>query len=307
MIFCGSMLCADVMSVPCTPTGIDHMTKIELSNSWYDDVAVTENVTEELSGQVNPDWNFDTVLHAKFDGNPSAGNVNWELDTVSHLLIKRRKSDEFKWTTLQVQKVRTLEDFNLKNTDITAAPNCEYQYAAVPIINGIEGFYSVDQVSVRSNCLLIADRDGVWCTSITDNYLDNASVVPNSVITTMYDKYPTIVSNSAANYEEITVQAQFFPANENGCVSITDHDKERIHYHKQAKLFLRNGNGKILKSIDGACWLVYVTQPPQDTAVDSYRNRKLTFTCTEIADIEDEEALYLLGFTPTVTEEWWNR
>ncbi len=307
MIFCGSMLCADIMSVPCAPADVHHINRIELSNGRYDDLRVTENVTEELSGEVTQDWDFDTILHAKFDGNTSAGNVNWDFNSVSHLIIKRKKSDEFKWITIRVQKVEKLEDFNLRNTDLTAVPNCEYQYAAVPVINGVEGFYSVDNVDVKSSCLLIADRDGIWCTDITDNYLDNTSIVPNSVVNTMYDRYPTIVGNSAANYEEVTVNAQFFPNDGNGCIHISDNDKERISYNKQAKMFLRNGNAKILKSIDGNVWLCYVTQPPHDTAVDSYKNRKLTFTCTEIGQTDSEEDLYLAGFIPTVTEEWWNR
>ncbi len=84
------MFCADVMSVPCTPTDLDTITKIELSGGWYDDLRVTQNVTEELSSEINPYWDWDTILHAKFNGNTSAGNVDWNYQEVSHLLIKRR-------------------------------------------------------------------------------------------------------------------------------------------------------------------------------------------------------------------------
>ena len=306
MIFMGSMLCADMMSVTCTPTAIDNITRIELSNGEFDDLRVTKNTTEELGVTIPQEWDFDTILHAKFNGNLSAGNVNWNLDTVSHIIIKRKKTGDFKWITLEALKVETIKDFNIKNIDVTATPNCGYQYAVVPIINGVEGFYFVCNVEVKTNTLMLADKDEVWSTYLTDNYLDNTSVVPQQTITTMYDTYPTIVRNTEANYEEITVNAQFFPTGEDGCEIIPDDDRKRIHYNNGAKRFLRNGKTKILKSMDGNIWLIYVTTPPTDTATYDYQNRKLSFTCTEVGSMESEKDLYDAGFI-TATEEWWNR
>ena len=306
MICCGSLFCADVMSVACTPTDISNITRIELSDGIYDDLRATQNVTEELSSEINQEWDWDTILHAKFNDNTSAGNVDWDLDSVSYLLIKRKKVNEFKWITLEVRETKTIEDFNLRNIDITATPNYEYQYAAVPIINGVEGFYSIDTVKVLINSLFIGDRDEVWCTDISDNYLDNVSQVPQQSVVTMYDRYPTIVRNTAANYEEITVNAQFFPTEEDGCTIDLDGDEQkRIDYNNRAKMFLRNENTKILKSMDGNIWLVYVTTPPSDTAVDDYRNRKITFTCTEVGDVNNEEDLYEAGLI-TAESQWWN-
>ncbi|WWR16815.1 hypothetical protein V1224_05115 [Lachnospiraceae bacterium JLR.KK008] len=306
MIFLGSMFCADIMSVPCTPTDMNNIVKADLSDGEYDDLRVSQNVTDELKVTIPQEWDWDTILHAKFNGNTCAGNVNWRLDTVSHLIIKRKKAGDFKWITLETHKVETIADFNIKNIDITARPDYAYQYAAVPIINGREGFYFTCNVEVKSNSLMIADQDEVWNTNLSDNYLDNTSIVPQQTVTTMYDKYPTIVRNTEANYEEITVNAQFFPTADNGCEYILDDDQRRINYNNAAKLFLRNGKPKILKSVDGNLWLVYVTTPPSDTAVDDYRNRKITFTCTEVGDPERERDLYDAGFI-TATEEWWNR
>lgn len=306
MICCGSLFCADVMSVACTPTDINNITRMELSDGMYDDLRVTHNITEELSSEVNQEWDWDTILHAKFNSNTSAGNVDWDLDRVSYLLIKRKKVNEFKWITLEAHETKTIDDFNLRNIDITATPNYEYQYAAVPIINGVEGFYSIDTVKVLINSLFIGDRDEVWCTDISDNYLDNVSQVPQQSVVTMYDRYPTIVRNTAANYEEITVNAQFFPTEDDGCTINLDGDEQkRVYYNNRAKMFLRNGNTKILKSMDGNIWLVYVTTPPSDTAVDDYKNRKITFTCTEVGDVNDEEDLYEAGLI-TAESQWWN-
>ena len=307
MFFCGGLLCADIMSVACTPTNIDNINKIELSNGWYDDLRVTKNVTEELSSKVNQDWDWDTILHAKFDGDVSAGNVNWNLSKVSYLLVKRKKSKDFKWTTVKVQKVSNRDDFNLRDIDVTATPGYEYQYAAVPIIEGIEGFYSIDTVDVKTNSLVITDKDEIWQTMVTDNYLDNTSVVPNSLIETMYSKYPTVVRNTAANYEKIQVNATFLPLEDDDCTIDFDDDQKRIEYNNKAKMFLRNDKIKILKSMSGDIWLCYVCDPPSDTAQDNYKNRKLTFGLVEVGNPDSEEDLWYAGFIPTVTEEWWNR
>ena len=71
-------------------------------------------------------------------------------------------------------------------------------------------------------------------------------------------------------------------------------------------MFLRNGNGKVLKSCDGRCFGIYVTNPPVDQAVDHYKNRKISFSCTEIFDVDDEEALYNVGIS-SVPQQYWNR
>ena len=306
MMFFGDLLSGNVMSVPCTPTDIDNITRVELSNGWYDDLRITHNVEEELSSEVNQDWDWDTILHAKFDDNIGAGHVLWNFDTVSHLLIKRKKVDDFKWITLEVHKIETIEDFNIRNIDKTAKPNYQYQYAAVPIKNGVEDFYSICDIEVKSNCLVIIDRDSIWQTNITDNYLDSTSVVPNTVVETMYETYPTIVRNTNANYETISVNASFYPSDENGCAIVIDDDAKRIDYSDKAKMFLRNGKAKILKSEDGRCFLGYVTTPPTDTADSDYRNRKISFSITEIGNIENEQDLYDNGFSD-VTQEWWNK
>ena len=70
---------------------------------------------------------------------------------------------------------------------------------------------------------------------MTDNYLDSTSVTPNSVVETMYDRYPTIVRNTAADYEQIDVTAQFFPFEDDGCTIDLDDDQRRIEYNDKAK------------------------------------------------------------------------
>ena len=305
MFFLGDFLGSSESTVACTPTNIENITRIELSNSWYDFLKVTHNIDDELSNHVNLEWDKDTILLAKFDENASAGNVNWSIDEVSHLLIKRKKIGDFKWITLEAHPIETVEDFNIKNIDLTAVPNYEYMYAAVPIIEGVEGFYSTDTVDIKTDSLFIADSDEVWTTVFNDNYLDSNAIMPLNTSQTMYSKFPTFVRNSVANYEEISVSAKFFPFNEKTYDYDVYDDRKRIEYHNKAKAFLRNGKVKILKSMDGRVWMVYISTPPTDSGDGHYANRQLSFSCTEIGDIENESDLWENNFI-TASEEWWN-
>lgn len=306
MMFFGDLFSCNEMSIPCTPTDINNITRVEISDGWYDDLRITKNVTEKLSATVNQDWDWDTILHAKFNDSLGAGNVLWNLDLVSHLLIKRKKVDDFKWITLDVQKIVSVEDFNIRGTDITATPNNEYEYAAVPIFNGVEGFYSKTKVDVDIDSVVIADRDEIWCTIFSDNYFDSTTPSTSSVVTTMYDKYPTVVRNSDANYEEVSVTASFFPLDETGGCDFDVSDKARIKYLNKAKEFLKNGEIKILKSMDGRVWLVDINTPPTDSANGHHANRQLTFSCVEIGDVNNEEYLWEYGFiSEDVTEDYW--
>ena len=305
MIMLGStFLCGDIMSIPCTPTNIDNIDYIKIENAEYDALYVTENTSFELTEELPEEWDFDTILYAKFDGNTLAGNVDWSLETVSNVLIKRRKSDEFTWITLSNTVINSVDDFDISGVDVTCE-FAEYQYAVVPILNGIEGNYSYTTVEVHADCMLIADDGETWVTTLTDGFCDNVSNVPSSTIVTMYDKYPTIIRNSNACYETISVSAGFLELNKEKCEFIID-DARRLKNIKKCKEFLNNGKPKFLRNIDGRIWLVYITTPPTDSADGYYKNRRLDFECTEIGDPTLEPDLYYAGLI-TATEEWWNR
>ncbi len=312
MMFLGSFLCGDVMSVPCTPTNIDNINYVEIGNGEFDDLYITKDTSAELIEKPPQNWDFNTILYAKFDGNTLAGNVDWSLDTVSTLLIKRRKADEFQWITLSVKSISAIDDFNIKFKDITGTDSVQYQYAAVPILNGIEGNYSYADVTCKNRFLVIADEDEIWSTIVTDGFCDTVSNVPSSTVVTMNDRYPTVVRNTSANYETVTVTANFVPTTideETGCVHFNINNSTNdiyVKYSKQFKEFLNNGKTKLLKNIDGRAWLCYVTTPPTDSADGNYLNRKLTFGVTELGDINNEEDLYDAGLI-TASEEWWNR
>lgn len=307
MFFLGyNFLGADETAIPISPVLPQEETVVELSSVMADTLAITKNVEFELTSDVNTEWDWDTILIAEFNDDTFAGNVKWALDTISHMAIKRRVVGTYKWITIAVREVNSIEDLNIGGTDITCE-SLEYEYAIVPIFQGtIEGEYSPAIADVINTDLVVIDKTGIYHTPITDGYCDTTDVQPNSVLELLHNRYPSIVRNTMANYETINVTGTFIPF-KGDCIDAEafDDDRRRILYAREIKEFLTNGLTKVLKNVDGQCWLVYVTTPPSDSADGYYNVRKLTFGCTETGSLKSEEDLYYAGLLD-VPEEYWN-
>jgi hypothetical protein len=273
-------------------------------------LAISKDITFEPTPEINMEWDFDTILLADFDADTLAGNVKWKLSELSYVLVKRRIKGDYKWMTLYAKEISNVEDLSISETDIT----CEsllYEYAIVPILNDAEGDYSSAEADVTNEDLVVIDATGIYHTPLTDGYCDVQDVHPNSVLELMHQRYPTIVRNTDANYETVTVTGMFLPYDENDCIDLSllgddeTADRRRILYQRAVKEFLTNGRTKILKNVDGQCWLCYVTTPPSDTADNNYKVRKLSFGVTENGSLKNEEHLYYAGLID-VPRKWWS-
>lgn len=308
MFFLGGFLGADECSIPFTPTPVESNNVVELSGASFDGFYISKNI-DAVPTSLPSDWDFDTIMLANFNDNTAeAGNYAWNLKNTSHLLVRKRIKNEYDWQTVAVHPISELKDFDFDGIDI-ATENNDYEYAIFSYLNGAEGKYTSSYVSSENNELVIADKTGIYTTILTDGYCDTTDQAPNATVTTLYGKYPTIIRNTDAQYEEIAVTATFLPLKtESGeCIDAneaTEDDRTRILYQRKLKNFLSNGLPKILKNVDGQAWLVYITTPPSDNADSAYNDRKLTFTCTEIGSIHSEKDLYEAGISD-VPEEWW--
>ena len=306
MFFLGyNFLGADETAIPISPVVPSDNTSIEVFDVYLDTLAASKNVDSELTADISEEWDWDTILLADFNNDTFAGNIKWAIDTITHMVIKRRVVGSYKWMTLAVQEVNSIDDLNMNGTDITSE-SLEYEYAIVPMFYGNEGPYSIATVDVTNEDLVVIDSTGIYHTPLTDGYCDTTDVHPNSVLELLHNRYPTIVRNTMANYETINVTGQFIPYKDD-CIDFTsyDDDRRRVLYQREVKEFLTNGRAKILKNVDGQCWLVYVTTPPTDSADNIYMVRKLTFGCTETGSLKSEEDLYYAGLLD-VPPEWWS-
>ena len=308
MFICGSGFVGGESACAITPTGIENINYVELKNGIYDDLYITKATDFELSNECPKEWDFDTVLWAKFNNNTNAGNVDWNLKTTSHIILKSRTDGDFKWKTIAVKEVHTLEDFVINYPDYFVASGQPVEYAIVPVLYGSEGVYASTKVISRFDKMFLIEGNTVWGTEITDGFCDTTRNIPSSIVELLHSKYPIFVRNTIANYDTGNCKGSLVPlVNEESCELAYDneYDYPRIKYQREFMDFICDSIPKILKLPDGRLWLVQVTPGPADTANQAYNDREISWSWVEIGNVKSEEDLYYLGFS-NIESEWWN-
>ena len=309
MFICGSNFVGGALACAITPTNIENINYVELKNGIYDDLYISKNADFELTNKCPDEWDFDTVLWAKFNGNDNAGNVDWNLETTSHLVLKSRSEGEFKWKTIAVKEINTIDDFVINYPDYFIASGQTVEYAIVNVLYGSEGNYATTKITPKFDKMFLIENDIVWGTDITDGFCDTTRNIPSSTVELLNSKYPIFVRNTIANYDTGNCKGAFIPLiNEESCelAFSEEYDYMRIQYQKGFMDFISDGVPKILKLPDGRMWIVQITPNPSDTANQMYNNREISWSWVEIGDVNSEEDLYYLGLSD-VSPEWWNK
>lgn len=306
MFIFGTNLLGGIHAPAYMPTEINDITSVTLSNGLYDDLFLTNKLMEKTD-QIPNEFDFDTALHAKFEGKTNAGNCDWDPTELTHMIIKRRRADEPTWYTIATKEVKKIEDYFLDGIDYLNGGGVEYDYAVVPVANGLqEGEYYVDTVKSDLYGIFLAENGLIYGTNATDAYCDTVRNVPGSFIETIHNRYPTAIDTSIANYDTGSCHGMFVETNEEGCdYQFEGEDYIRTRWQKGFIDFLADRKPKLLKHFDGRMWLVKINTGIADAAQDVYNIRDISFEWTEIGDYRSEEDLYYTGLSD-ITEEWWN-
>lgn len=309
MFLCGSNFVGGALACALTPTNIENINYVELKNGIYDDLYISKATDFELTNKCPEEWDFDTVLWAKFDGNTNAGNVDWNLETTSHIVLKSRIEGEFRWKTIAVKEINSIEDFVINYPDYFIASGQTVEYAIVNVLYGSEGNYATTKITPKFSKMFLIEDGIVWGTDITDGYCNTTRNIPSSTVELLNKKYPIFIRNTIANYDTGSCAGSFVPLTaEDSCELAydTQHDYQRIKYQREFMDFLCDGIPKILKMPDGRIWIIQVTPNPADNANQNYNDRETSWSWVEIGDVNSEEDLYYLGLSD-VTSEWWNK
>lgn len=307
MFLCGSNFVGGVLACALTPTDLENIDYVELKNGIYDDLFITKAIDFELKGCCPEEWDFDTVLWAKFNNTTNAGNVDWTLETTSHLVLKSRTEGNFQWKTIAVKEVHSVRDFEINYPDYFVASGQPVEYAIVPVFYGSEGVYAITNVTSKFDKMFLIEGNVVWGTEITDGFCDTTRNIPSSTVELLHNRYPIFVRNTVANYVTGNCKGAFVPLDEETCEYAygTEQDYERIKYQMDFMDFICDSIPKILKLPDGRLWLIQVTPNPTDTANQAYNDREISWSWVEIGNVNSEEDLYYLGFS-NIEPEWWN-
>ena len=310
MFFCGADTIGGSAACNLTPIYINNINYVEISNAYFDDLYISTDPEVSYSMDLPDEWDWCTVLYAKFNNNTYAGNIDTAVGDCTHILLKRRLPQTFKWQTIFVKEINTVDDFDVAFNDYTVRASAEMEYAVVPILNGLEGTYTTITVKSEFTDMFLISNDTVYGTPITDGFCDTTRNIPSANVELLNAKYPIFVRNSQANYDTGDCTGSFINiTNDDGECSLelleTENDYARTMYQKEVMDFICDGAPKILKLPDGRMWLVQVTPNPTDTADTQYNNRNISFSWVEIGDVNSEEDMYYLGLND-IDPQWWN-
>ena len=298
--FVGYNFFSDGDALNTAPSNVDNITTVNLSNAIFDHFNVTRNTNTAVSTTIPTQWDYDTVMDADFAGNIEAGNVDFLIDQISAIKIKRRVQGTFNWLTLKTIPVNTVEDLTFVFNDLLNQNNVTYEYALVPIIEDVEGEYIINTVLSQFNGVFIGDAETIYKFLYEVEYGNNQRNQQIGVFQVLGKQYPVFVANGELSYESGSVTATILNEDfqQNGI------DRTAITQLKDAiKDFLTNRQAKILKDWNGNIWLCIVNSNIGVTYKSSYGMGipVINFEWTEVGDAQSQQDLYNNGILDEVT------
>lgn len=284
-----------------SPNQVDNITSTQIQNGIFDHFNVTRDTSLTFPTTIPTEWNYDTVLDADFNGNLNAGNVDFLVEQLSAIKIKRRVKGEFNWITLTTIPIATVADLTFAFNDILNVYGAEYEYAFVPVLNDVEGNYIINSVLSQFNGVFIGDGTAIYRFLYDVNYGTNARNQKVGTFEPLGNPYPIIISNGVLSYDTGTVSTTILNDDyeETGIL-----DPQAIVTKKeQIKNFLTNKKPKILKDWNSGAWLVYCTGNPQITykASSGMRIPNISVDWTEVGDLNSQTDLFNNGLVSDPT------
>lgn len=294
-----------------TPIQQKNINNISIGYSLFDDLFITSDLTTDV---ISDSWGKHTLIHATFDGDTIAGNMNWLLNNISCLLLKRKEYDSYLWMTLHKQEVSKVEDFNFEYKDYFAKSNKRYMYAIVPIFRntGEEGEYIIaSQVNDKNNqyidakfdCLTIyEDEDNVYSTILETGSCDTTRNQKVGIVEMKNKAKPKIFVNSRVNYNTGSVSGLFVALKEDGSYDF----ENSTDYRSKVIDCFTNGKTKYVKTDDGRAWICEFNGNPTDSMNGAKEKRLISCNWIEVGDADSEKDLYENGLI-NVGKDFWSK
>ena len=295
-IVCGYNFFRDENALNPSPLRNGIFTSTQLKNGIFSHWYITRDINSPYSSEEPTLWEYLTVMDANFNGTLQAGNVGYVLDNIDGIKIKRRKVGEYDWITLNYVSAEELgETLSFVLNDNLNQNDIEYEYAFVPVFQGIEGNYITNTIKSKFNGVFISDAESIYKFYTNVSYGTNERVQQIGVFEPFGRKYPVVVSNALLNYETGSFKGDIL--NNDFLETRKINAKEIVEKRKQIIDFLTNKKAKILKDWNGNFWLIFIT----DNIQTGYANNSgmsivnVDAEWTEIGDANSGSDLYLNG------------
>ena len=297
--FVGYNFFSDGDALNTAPSNIDNITTVNLSNAIFDHFNLTLNTNTPVSTNIPTSWDYDTILNANFNGNIDAGNVDFLIDQISAIKIKRRIQGTFDWLTLTTVPINSVEDLTFVFNDLLNKHNVTYEYALVPVIEDVEGQYIINSILSQLNGVFIGNAETIYKFLYDVEYGNNQRNQQVGIFQVLGQQYPVFVANGALSYESGSVTATILNEDfqQNGI------NRTVITQQKDAiKDFLTDRKAKILKDWNSNEWLIIVNSNIGVTYKEKYGMGipSINFEWTEIGRADNQQDLYNNGILDEV-------
>lgn len=297
MMFTGYGGCGGPHSIDTTMSYIKSIKEFLLQDGIFDEFYVTQRTDFKAGDSVPKIWDFDTIIHALFNGNLLGGNVEYTVDEVSKLRIKCREAGTYHWVTLYEIPLSKNADMRFERLDYYRKAGKTYEYAIVPVLaDDYEGNYTTNTVLSDFDGIWLIDRDSAIHAELNVDLSTNRNTKSN-VIETSGSKYPYIYHYGDLNYVSGTVKAFFLEYNE----SMGDYDIDNaVDYRYIVESFLTNKKPKVIKHFDGRIFLAAVTGIDGIDESQHYKMPIHSFTFNEIGSTTSETDMYNAGLSDVI-------
>lgn len=292
---------SDINALDNAPSNVEGINNVKLNNAIFEHFNVTQNINTEVNTNIPTAWDYDTILDANFENNLNAGNVDFLVEQISAIKIKRRVQGTFDWLTLATIPINSVNDLNFVFNDLLNKNGVQYEYAFVPIIENVEGNYIIDTVFSQFNGVFIGDAQNIYKFLYEVAYGSNSRNQQVGIFEVLGQQYPVFVANGALSYESGSVTATILN---------DDYEKtgviDRIAITQQKDIikdFLTNKKAKILKDWNSNEWLCIVNSNINVTYKSNYGMGipSIQFDWTQIGDASNQQDLYKNGILTEVT------
>lgn len=239
---------SDINALDNAPSNVESINNVKLTNAIFEHFNVTQNINTEVNANIPTAWDYDTILDANFENNLNAGNVDFLVEQISAIKIKRRVQGTFDWLTLATIPINSVNDLNFVFNDLLNKNGVQYEYAFVPIIENVEGNYIIDTVFSQFNGVFIGDAQNIYKFLYEVAYGSNSRNQQVGIFEVLGQQYPVFVANGSLSYESGSVTATILN---------DDYEKtgviDRIAITQQKDIikdFLTNKKAKILKDLN---------------------------------------------------------
>lgn len=272
---------------------------VEVMNGIFDKLYIESGIDKPYTPDYDTTWNLLTIMSAGFDGSLNAGNIDYLLDQMQGVRLKKRKKGTDEWVLLAEYTLDPNTSLKFDVTDYMSEANTEYEYAIVPVIdfeNNVESQYMINSIMSQFDGVFICDTDTIYKFAAGVSFGNGEQKNITGVYEPMGKKYPIVVANGVTNYYKSSLKATIVLEDDLYNSTLDRHDE--AEYRKGILEFLTNRKPKIIKDWNGNSWLVMIIDNPTVVPNNNlgFGFADVEFKYVEVGDTNSSHDLFLSGF-----------